>query len=446
MTKNLKHCSELPGVMGLPFLGQALPLFKDQELYYHYQTQLYGNYFKSRVMGMNFAFLLSSSANEFVLKENAQLFSSKLGWSYLEPILGEGLILQDGRNHQQTRKILYPAVNGRFIEDVFSLIHKSTKDYLSLNWQTGSQIRLLQEIKALTLYLACKLFLGADSEKDIHFLKVNFLDYVDGLKTILRINSTMTKYGRAMCAKKRLEDYIKEKINYYNNTSNSNQEDNIIHILLRAKSEEGDRLTTNSIISQTLQLLFGAYETVSTVLFWLLVEIYNNEEYKDLLSNEISQNDYNYLNQGRSNKMLTFLEKCLFEVERLYPPLYFIPRGIIQSFNFEGYFFPEGWYVMLSPHITARNPDLFYNSHTFNPFRLNSSRNEDKNKFFAVIPYGAGIHQCLGKELARLEIKIIVSEVLKQFSLNIKPQLSEIQPILSPRSYQDSFTAYVSRL
>jgi cytochrome P450 len=67
----------------------------------------------------------------------------------------------------------------------------------------------------------------------------------------------------------------------------------------------------------------------------------------------------------------------------------------------------------LSPLITHRLPELFANPELFDPMRFAPPREEHKRSSFGLIAFGAGIHKCLGYELANLEIKIILLLLLQ---------------------------------
>jgi retinoid hydroxylase len=95
----------IPGNSGLPYLGETFKIFANQEKYYYDQYLRYGEVSKTRLMGMDFTVLLSPEVNQLVLKDQAYKFSSKEGWSYLEPFFGDSLILQDGSKHQESRKL-----------------------------------------------------------------------------------------------------------------------------------------------------------------------------------------------------------------------------------------------------------------------------------------------------------------------------------------------------
>lgn len=79
MTK-LKLAEQMPGRYGMPFFGEIFELFSAEELFYWRRFRRYGLVFKTSVIGMKYAFLIGPDANRLVLMEQADCFSSRMGW------------------------------------------------------------------------------------------------------------------------------------------------------------------------------------------------------------------------------------------------------------------------------------------------------------------------------------------------------------------------------
>ena len=94
--QRLKAADEMPGSFGKPFFGESKELFADDELFYWRRFERYGPIFKSRIAGQKFAYLMGPEANRLVMSDQADHFSTRLGWRFLEPLIGRGILLQDG--------------------------------------------------------------------------------------------------------------------------------------------------------------------------------------------------------------------------------------------------------------------------------------------------------------------------------------------------------------
>jgi hypothetical protein len=70
----LKPAEAMPGRYGLPFLGETLSIFGDEELYYWQHFQRYGSVFKTRILGQKFAFLVGPEANHLCCWNRQTMF------------------------------------------------------------------------------------------------------------------------------------------------------------------------------------------------------------------------------------------------------------------------------------------------------------------------------------------------------------------------------------
>jgi retinoid hydroxylase len=437
--RKMQNIENIPGSLGFPFLGETVDIFKNQEFFYYAHFLRYGSFFKTRLMGMNFVVILSPEGNQLVLKDQEHKFSANLGWKFLEPLLGDGLLRQDGEQHRRTRQLLYPSFGVATLNEISTSIQQVVEDFIK-GWNISNPVSIFDELRSLTLAVSCRIFLGSDTRQEIDDLSKNFIEFIDGMKRILRINAPFSKYSRAMLAKFQLEKYILNTISSRRASKNSRRSSDILDVLLDARDENGCSLNDPEIVTQVIQLLFGSHESVSFLLTWMLYELSESPQWLDLIRSEVSDLTIDNIFTYSSFQNFQNLNLVLQEIERLYPPAYFIPRGVIEDFEFKGYKVSSGWYVMLCPFVTNRLPEIYSDPNNFDPNRFSVDREEHRKHPYAFISYGGGAHQCLGKELARLEIKIIMTMILQKFNFDIYPSIP-VGPILHPRKWHRSFKA-----
>lgn len=445
MHNQLKSTNEIPGEFGLPFIGESIQIFGLQQLYYHNQFKKYGPIFKTKIMDMNFVVVADPKANQLVLKDQAHKVSSKLGWKFLEPILGSGILLQDGHQHHSTRRLLYPALHGDVLANYVHTIEQTTDQYLN-EWTDEAPDILLEKLRTLTLRISCRLFLGSKNVNEINELSSFFSDYINGLRTIVRLDIPLTKFGRACTARKKLESYIYSKIKKRRTGNECQEGQDVLDILMGVVDEEGNVLTNKEITTQILQFLFGGHETTARLLCWALITLANHIEWKDKLRHEQVEVTNNSFLSISKLKQLFKLKCFLKEVERIYPPTYFIPRGVIEDIEINGYKIPAGWFVMLSPLLTHRLPSFYHQPNTFKPERFLPPREEDKKHPFSLIGFGGGAHRCLGYELAQVEMKIILSKILHNYEWSFLPENSIYEPVLQPSKVEKVLKIQLERM
>jgi cytochrome P450 len=441
MRQQLKSAEEMPGRYGLPFIGETLELFGTEELYYWRHFQRYGSVFKTRILGQKVAFLIGPDANRLLLLEQADHFSSRLGWEFLEPLFGNGILLQDGQEHARTRRLMYPAFHGKAIASYFDTIQTIVQNFLK-DWGERGTIPLTSDFRKLTLIVASRLFLGTQTDSEVEQTSQWFTQLIAGRLALLRLDTPFTLYGRSQAARRKLQAFLRTTIAERQRQGNLHQSRDILGLLLAAEDEEGNHLSETEVINQALLLLFAGHETTATLLSWLLFELGSHPEWRDRLrleQAEVVGNEPLSLSHLKQFPQLTY---ALKEAERLYPPVYSIPRGVVKDIEYAGYHIPAGWYVDVSPMLTHHLPELYPNPELFDPDRFAPPREEDKKHPFALIGFGSGPHSCLGFEFAQMEMKIILSTLLRHYDWTVTREA--IAPVRQPSKIQDSLRAHIT--
>ncbi|MGL5924352.1 cytochrome P450 [Chroococcidiopsis sp.] len=96
----------------------------------------------------------------------------------------------------------------------------------------------------------------------------------------------------------------------------------------------------------------------------------------------------------------------------------------------------KGWDIYYQIPETHQDPQLYKNPEQFDPDRFSPERAEDKQKVFSHIPFGGGIRECLGKEFARLEMKIFAALLVRHYQWELLPHQNlerTILPFSRPR-------------
>jgi len=106
-------------------------------------------------------------------------------------------------------------------------------------------------------------------------------------------------------------------------------------------------------------------------------------------------------------------------------------RQVIQACEFNGYSIPQGWSVLYQVGKTHQDESIYNQPEKFDPERFNSQRTEDKIKPFGYVPFGGGMRECLGKEFAKLEMKIFVASLLRHYQWELLPQ-QNLDMIVNP--------------
>lgn len=443
--QRLKSADDMPGSFGKPFVGESKELFADDELFYWRRFERYGPIFKSCIAGRKFAYLMGPEANRLVMSDQADHFSTRLGWRFLEPLIGRGILLQDGQEHRATKRLMFPALHGRAIANYFDTIQQVTQDLLT-EWGQQGTVSLIDEFGKFTTIVASRLFLGTETDGEIQQTSQWFGQMMRGLRGKIKLDIPQTLHGKSQQARRNLLEFVSGKIAARRQQDNLQECQDVLGMLLVATDEDGNHLSDTDVTNQALMLLLAGQDNPAMLLSWVLFELSNHSEWRDRLRTELDQVVGDApLTLSHLGK-LTQMSNVLKEAERLYPPVFGMARGVIKDVEYAGYLIPAGWMVDISPMITHRMPEIYSEPDRFDPDRFAPPREEDKRYPFSLVGFGGGTHTCIGLELAKLEMKVFLVSLLRQYDWTVTPDLSEIAPILQPSKVQEDLQAQLTRL
>lgn len=441
----LKSSDQIPGTLGLPFLGETLSLLRTEELFYLKRYQQYGSVFKTRILGKKHIVVIGPEANRFVLLNQDAHLSSEIGWSFLSALFGKGLLLQDGVQHEYTRRLLQPAFHSQAINRYINTIQVIVKGFIR-TWKHQNSLALLAEFRKLTLTVASYLFLGSQTPDEVKQTSQWFRELVGGRLVLFRINLPWTRYGRSQLARSQLQEFVKQVIFERQHCKSMNDFQDVLGLLLSSRDEDGNKLTESEVIDQALLLLFAGHETTARLLSWLVYELGIHSHWQERLRSELKQVTGDEPIGLQHLKQLSKMNNVLKEVERLYPPVYGIPRGLIEEMDYAGYRLPSGWKVIVSPLVTHRMRELYSQPNEFDPDRFAPPREEHKKHPFALVGFGGGPHKCLGFEFAQLEMKVVLSTLLHHFRWSASPKRYIVEPILPARKVDRMLRAQLHQI
>ncbi|MFI5290111.1 MAG: cytochrome P450, partial [Polyangia bacterium] len=208
--------------------------------------------------------------------------------------------------------------------------------------------------------------------------------------------------------------------------------EDFLQTLMESRYASGEALTENEITGMLLAGMFAGHHTSSVTTAWAMIELLQNPVW---LRQTVAEIDRVFGGgQPVSHQALRelHLTECVVkEALRLHPPLFMLVRVAQQDFVYKDYFIPKGTWVVISPTVAHRMPEVFAAPNAFDPDRFAPPREEDKRDF-AFIAFGGGRHKCLGNAFAILQIKAILALLLGQyeFELSGDPVDSDFQGLV----------------
>jgi cytochrome P450 len=417
-----------PGSSGLPIIGETLGFLKDPNFSEKRHKQ-FGNVFRTHLFGRSTIVLSGVDAVRFVLLNENQYFTISFPPS-LKTLLGSSVAAQQGSVHQQRRKLLVQAFQPRTLANYIPTMTSITHKYLD-RWEKKETIRWYPELRNYTLDIACQLIVGIPSGSQTRFGEL-FEIWVKGLFSV-PLKLPGTKFSQALKSRQLLLDEIERIVKARQSQENSqeNTGSDSLSLLLNAKDEEGKSLSLDELKDQVLTLLFAGHETLTSAIASFCLVMAQHPAILNRVRAEQSQFKNDDLLTLEDLKQMEFLDQVLKEVLRAVSPVGGGFREAIQDCEFGGYKIPKGSQILYEIGQTHQDSTVYPNPKQFDPERFNPER---KVEPFSHVPFGGGIRECLGKEFARLEMKIFAALLVRNYEWELVPgQNLDLQTIPTPQ-------------
>jgi cytochrome P450 len=426
-TENLNSLPLPPGDRGLPLIGETIAFFNDPQ-FNQKRIAKYGKVYQTNVFGNPTVMMVGAAANTFLFRnENKYVVST---WPKSTRILlGDlSLAVKNGDFHTSRRKLLYQAFQPRALASYIPTMERITDRYLQ-KWQQMGNLTWYPELRDCTFDIASNLLVGTDNGSQTPLGKL-FKAWCEGLFS-LPINLPWTKFGKALRCRQQLLEYIEAIVIKRQQTDNPGED--ALGLLIQATDEDGSKLSLAELKDQVLLLLFAGHETLTSAIASFCLLTAQHPEILEHLRNEQQQLGFKSPLTVENLKQMTYLEMVIAEVMRLIPPVGGGFRVAIKSFAFNGYRIPKGWTIQYQIPQTHQDKEIYSDSDRFDPDRFAPERAEDKQQSFAYIPFGGGLRECLGKEFARLEMRLFAAKLLQNYQWELLPEQSlELLSIPTP--------------
>lgn len=437
----------MPGSFGLPIVGEGFQMARNLGWQLDRNYRQYGPVFKTSFLGKKYAVLVGPEANKLILQEQADRVSSYLGLQQLlEPIFGRPMMLQDGETHRGTRKLMATVFHSKAIASYFETMQQVIDAEVD-GWESEQPIWVKTALKKLALKVGIRLLLGIEFDREIEQVEHWYNTLIQISKLLLRIDLPFTTYGRSQQARRQLKAFMQDLIHQRQQQGNLQESKDVLGMFLTSVDEAGNPLPTDQIIDELIHLVSGAHFTIANALTWSIVELAANPDLLANLRKELQQvTSGESLNLGHLRELhqMTYFMK---EIERIYSPAgSVIARGVVKEIEYAGYLIPPGWGILVGQALTHQLPTLFANPEKFDPSRFAPPREEDKKAPYGLIGFGAGAHICIGMEFGKMEMKIFLAKLLREYDWSITPNYSDIVPIRVPPRLEYKFRAVFTLL
>ncbi|PYI09546.1 cytochrome P450 [Aspergillus sclerotiicarbonarius CBS 121057] len=185
------------------------------------------------------------------------------------------------------------------------------------------------------------------------------------------------------------------------------------------------RLSREEMYANSQLFMVAGTETTATALSGLTYQLLLNPDKLERITKEVREtfeqdSDIDMLRLAQ----MKYLNRCIEEGLRMYPP---VPSGMPRVIPQEGMeicgeYMPGNTAVSVHHWATYRNPRNFTRPDEFLPDRWTDDPEFAGDNKAAFQPFSFGPRNCLGKNLAYHEMRLILAKVLYHFDLALAPE------------------------
>jgi unspecific monooxygenase len=342
----------------------------------------------------------------------------------LRPVLGDGLLIAEGRAWKHQRRTLSPAFTPRAVASLVPhMIAVTDETIAKLQGACGQPVDLRETMQRMTLEIAGRTMFsfgmarhGAQlrefvMEYGARLARPHFLDLLLPLGwpspqdlSRSRFRKRWTRFIGMLMAERRAAG-----------KNEGAPHRDLFDLMGAARDPEtGQGFTDEQLGDEVATMILAGHETTATALFWSLYLLALDPATQEQLAAEV---------QGATStaefdvEALKFTRAVIDETMRLYPPAYLIARAAAAPDTIAGMAVKKNDVVMIAPWLLHRHEKLWRDPNAFIPQRFMPPAPPPDR--FAYLPFGVGARICIGAHFALVESTLALARIIGAFRVEL---------------------------
>jgi cytochrome P450 len=406
-------------------------------------TELFGDTFRFYLGGIKEAIVTTNPAViQHVLKTNAENYQkSEIQVKRMGHFLGKGLLTTHGDAWRTQRRLIQKGFDRKQLEALSAIMQDSLAESLQ---DFDRQIRvgpvdIYTHLMKMTFAMVARSLFGAKLKNEDIETVSHTICTVQEFIVRQTLQPYLNPWFEASGELRRHEEMRAGAdgilMEYIKTRRQQAPGNDLLQTLMDARYSDGEGMSDEMVLSESMQLLVAGHETSSNGLSWLL---YLLSMHPDCLE-KVRQEFDSVLGDAPLGfadlPKLEFTTQVIQEGLRLYPPFWMIDRMAVGDDRVGDIVIPRGSTVIVYVYGAHHAPGSWENPESFNPERFIKG-SEKLRTPFTYLPFGGGPRVCIGNHYAMLQILMILSDLLRTYDFQLVPgQTIEARPmvILRPK-------------
>jgi len=419
-------------------------------------NELFGDTFRFYLGGIKEAIVTTNPAViQHVLKTNAENYQkSEIQVKRMGHFLGKGLLTTHGEAWRTQRRLIQKGFDRKQLDALSSIMQDSLAESLrDFDRQVhAGPVDIYPHLMKMTFAMVARSLFGARlKDEDIDLVSHTICTVQEFI-----VRQTIQPYLNPWFAvsgelrrheemRVRADSVLMEYIKQRRNQAPGND---LLQNLMDARYSDGEGMSDELVLSESMQLLVAGHETSSNGLSWLLYLLSSHPECLERVRQEFDSVLGDAPLSHADVPKFEFTTQVIQEGLRLYPPFWMIDREAVADDRAGEIEIPRGSTVIVYVYGAHHAPRYWERPESFEPERFIKA-NEKLRTPFTYLPFGGGPRVCIGNQYAMLQILMILSDLLRKYDFQLTPgQTIEARPmvILRPKhGIRMTFTEAIAR-
>jgi cytochrome P450 len=418
--------------------------------------ETFGDTFRLYLGGLKEAIVTTNPAvMQHVLKTNAENYQkSEIQVKRMGHFLGKGLLTTHGEAWRTQRRLIQKGFDRKQLEALSAIMQGSLADSIKEfdRQVSAGPVDIYPQLMKMTFSMVARSLFGARlKDEDIDLVSHTICTVQEFI-----VRQTLQPYLNPwfeLSGELRRHEEMRVRadgvlLQYIQQRRHQAPGHDLLQTLMDARYSDGEGMSDELVLSESMQLLVAGHETSSNALSWLLYLLSSRPDCLEKIRQEFDTVLGDAPLSFGDVPRFEFATQVIQEALRLYPPFWMVDRMALAADHAGGFDIPRGSTVIVFVYGAHHAPRYWEDPERFDPERF-AKANEKLQTPFTYLPFGAGPRGCIGGNYAMLQILMILSVLLRKYDFQLSPgQTIEARPmvILRPKNgIQMTFTQATAR-
>jgi cytochrome P450 len=379
---------------------------------------------QGRFFGRSSFIVNSPDAIRHVLVDNYENYTrTPTGIRVLRPVLGQGVLIAEGKAWKHQRRTLAPAFTPRAVTLLVPHMIEVADETIARLKHCGAPVDLREIMQHMTLEIAGRTMFsfgmsqhGATlrdfvMEYGTNLARPHFLDLLLPLSWPSPQDFSRARFRKRWTA---FIAMLMAERSAAGKPEGAPPRDLFDLIGDARDPETGKAFSDEQLGDEVATMILAGHETTATALFWSLYLLALDSATQDEVAAEAKGLTADSV---ADVERLKFTRAVIDETMRLYPPAFVIARAAYAPDTVAGREVRKNDVIMIAPWILHRHEKLWRDPNAFIPQRfLPPNPPPDR---FAYLPFGAGPRVCIGAQFALVEATLALARLIRAFRVEL---------------------------